>query len=108
MVTLNDVCSAVRSKNAGPFWITVDLFFKDQDAWDRYAASPGLAPEVLARALDVDAATVQRFPLPDLRVMKISYPRRRAQGGPGERDMHGGQQYVRLLGLRLAPVSSSR
>jgi hypothetical protein len=33
--------------------------------------------------------------------VKISYPRRHAQGGALERDMHGGQQYVRLLDVVL-------
>jgi hypothetical protein len=34
-------------------------------------------------------------------VVKISYPRARPQGGACERDMHGGQQYVRLLDVEL-------
>ncbi|MEA2725650.1 MAG: hypothetical protein QOF70_125, partial [Acetobacteraceae bacterium] len=29
MPRLGDVCRHIRSKNAGPFWITVDLFFRD-------------------------------------------------------------------------------
>jgi hypothetical protein len=40
---------------------------------------------------------VKRFEVPDLAVLKISYPRATPQGGTYERDMHGGQQYVRLL-----------
>ena len=32
MPRLADVCRHVRSKNAGPFWITVDLFFRDAQA----------------------------------------------------------------------------
>jgi hypothetical protein len=34
-------------------------------------------------------------------VVKVSYPRPKPQGWQGERDMHGGQQYVSLLDLRL-------
>lgn len=101
MTKLSDICSSIRSKNAGPFWITVDLFFKGAAEWDRHAQSPALAPESLAGLLGVPAATIKSFLLPDLRVIKISYPRPRAQGGPHERDMHGGQQYVRLLALDL-------
>ena len=29
MPKLRDVCRQVRSKSAGPYWITVDLFFAD-------------------------------------------------------------------------------
>ena len=40
--TVDDVCRHVRSKNAGPFWITLDLSFADQAAFDRYAFAPQL------------------------------------------------------------------
>ena len=32
MPKLKDVCRYVRSKNAGPFWVTVDIFFDGEDA----------------------------------------------------------------------------
>jgi hypothetical protein len=34
-------------------------------------------------------------------MVKISYPRATPQGGMVERDMHAGQQYVRLLDVIL-------
>ena len=34
-------------------------------------------------------------------VVKISFPRKTSQGGVVERDMHQGQQYVRLLSIEL-------
>ena len=30
MKTLSKITKNIRSKNAGPFWVTVDLFFKDR------------------------------------------------------------------------------
>jgi hypothetical protein len=33
--------------------------------------------------------------------VKISFPRKTSQGGVVERDMHQGQQYVRLLSIEL-------
>jgi hypothetical protein len=100
MPKLAEVCS-IRSKNAGPFWITLDLFFADRAAYERHARSPALGPRAIAAAYDVDAALVKHFHVDDLLVLKISYPRRVPQGGALERDMHGGQQYVQLLGLEL-------
>lgn len=101
MPSLSDVCKHVRSKNAGPFWITVDLFFNDRETYGRHVDSPVLGEASLARVFDVDAASLKRFPVPDLCVLKVSFPRRVPQGGAFERDMHGGQQYVRLLELEL-------
>lgn len=101
MPKLRDVCSHVRSKNAGPFWITVDLFFADRAAFDRHSDAPAIAAAAVGDLLGVDGARIKRFAVPDLNVVKLSYPRRSPQGGAVERDMHGGQQYVRLLDVEL-------
>ena len=99
MPKVSEVCSNVRSKNAGPFWITLDLWFPDRTAFDRYSVSPALQPTAIGALYDVDQAQVKFFSVPSLNVVKISYPRHRPQGGVFERDMHGGQQYVSLLDL---------
>jgi hypothetical protein len=101
MPKLSEVCRHVRSKNAGPFWITIDLTFNDRAAFDAFASSPRLQPASVATLFDVKASLIKRFPIEDLLVLKLSYPRRVPQGGSNERDMHGGQQYVRLLDLQL-------
>ena len=101
MLKLGDVCRNVRSKNAGPFWITMDFSFHDQEAFDRYAKAPAFDPATIGQRLDVDASMVKVFRIPNLWVVKVSYPRRTPQGGRVERDMHGGQQYVRLLDVEL-------
>jgi hypothetical protein len=36
-----------------------------------------------------------------LNVVKISYPRPQAQGWMGERDMHQGQSFARLLEIEI-------
>ena len=102
MPKLEDVCHQIRSKNAGPFWISVDLFFRDREAFDRYAGARELQPQHLAPLFDVRPDQVGCYPVPDLAVLKISYPRRDPQGGMIERDLHGGQQYVRIVDLELS------
>lgn len=101
MPKVNEICRHVRSKNAGPFWITLDLSFGDQAAFERYANAPQLKAEAIGTLYGVEPTLVKHFPMPDLLVLKISYPRRKPQGGILERDMHGGQQYVRLLDVEL-------
>ena len=101
MLKVSDVCRHVRSKNAGPFWITLDLWFRDRATFERCVASPALQADAIGALYGVDPALVKRFPVADLLVLKISYPRRQPQGGAVERDMHGGQQYVRLLDVTL-------
>ena len=102
MPKLEDVCHQIRSKNAGPFWISVDLFFRDRQAFDRYAGAKELQPTHLAPLFGVRPEQVGCYPVPDLAVLKISYPRRDPQGGMVERDLHGGQQYIRIVDLELS------
>ena len=102
MPKLEDVCHQIRSKNAGPFWISVDLFFRDRAAFDRYASVKELQPENLGPLFGVRPDQVGCYPVPDLAVLKISYPRRDPQGGMIERDLHGGQQYIRIVDVELS------
>ena len=102
MPKLEEVCHQIRSKNAGPFWISVDLFFRDREAFDRYAGAKELQPRQLAPLFGVRTDQVECHLVPDLAVLKISYPRRDPQGGMIERDLHGGQQYVRIVDLELS------
>jgi len=102
MVKLHEVCRQVRSKNAGPFWVTADLFFDGPENYARYKGAAGLSADAVAKVFSVDPALVKRFAVDNLSVVKISYPRKTPQGGAVERDMHSGQQYVRLLDTPLS------
>lgn len=101
MPRLTDVCRHIRSKNAGPFWITVDLFFRDADVYQTYKNDPRIAPSTFAKLFGADPSMVKVIQVDSLHVIKVSYPRPQPQGWQGERDMHGGQQYVSLLELEL-------
>ena len=101
MPKLKDVARHVRSKNAGPFWITIDIFFNDDEDFRRYASSPALRREAVGALYGVPSHLLKRFEVPALLTVKLSYPRETPQGGALERDMHGGQQYVRLLDVEV-------
>ena len=99
--TLGQLATKVRSKNAGPFWITIDAFFADRVDYERAVASPLTDPGAIAERYAVATDVVAIFELPDLLAIKVSFPRPSAQGGTGDRDMHAGQQYVPLLDLQV-------
>jgi Domain of unknown function (DUF4387) len=101
MPRLKDVCRYVRSKNAGPFWVTVDLFFDSADSYAQFHADPAISADNIATIYGVDKTHVKRFEVKSLNMVKISYPRTSPQGGVVERDMHSGQQFVPLLELQL-------
>ncbi|MDR3069446.1 MAG: DUF4387 domain-containing protein [Propionibacteriaceae bacterium] len=101
MPKLKEVCRHIRSKVAGPFWVTTDLMFDSQDSYDKYFDSPALSAESLAAIYDIDPASIIYYPVPKLRVLKISYPRKTPQGSVEERDLHSGQQFTYMLDLEL-------
>lgn len=88
---LRDAVLKVRSKNAGPFWLTIDVFCGNSDAFARLQA---LDTERVAAIFQAD---VKRFELPDLHVIKFSLPRPAIQGTAADRDMHGAS-FAEILG----------
>jgi hypothetical protein len=101
MTKVRDVCRHVRSKNAGPFWVTIDRFFDGPDNFAKYALSDALGPQLFAALYGTDPALVKRVPVESLSMVKISYPRAAPQGWMGERDMHQGQSFARLLAVEI-------
>jgi hypothetical protein len=102
--TVGDAAELVRSKNAGPFWQTLDIFMADDASYHAVADAPGVDAQAIGTLYRVDPDTVRIFRLPELRVVKISFPRPTSQGGAADRDMHAGQQHIPLERLRLRPA----
>lgn len=99
--TIADLALEVRSKNAGPFWVTLELFMRDADGYQRVADETFLHERLVADLYGVAEDTVRIFRIPDLNVVKISFPRPVPQGSLGDRDMHSGQHHVPLALLRV-------
>lgn len=101
MATIEQTAKYLRSKNAGPFWLTIDAFCNSvQDAENIYKAVER-EREFIAASFHVPADHVKTFLLPDIQVVKVSVPRVPVEGSREERDMHGGQQYVTLLDIEV-------
>jgi hypothetical protein len=98
-LTLGELASQVRAKNAGPFWITLDVFFGSESDYRLVTRSAALSAPVIGRLYRVDPATVKYFELPGILAVKISFPRPVTAGSFEDRDLHAGQQHVPLLGL---------
>jgi len=101
--TVGDVAELVRSKNAGPFWQTLDIFCDSDEAYHDLADESVLTPERIAGLYRIDAGSVRVFRLADLRVIKISFPRAVSSGSATDRDVHAGQQHVPLLLMPVVP-----
>jgi hypothetical protein len=100
MPRLSDIVPKVRSKNAGPFWVTIDVFCGDAPTFARVSAA--LDTGAVAALYGQPAQLVKRFDIPDLSVVKFSFPRPVVQGSVADRDMHGAQWAHLLAEVDLA------
>ncbi|MDQ2066126.1 DUF4387 family protein [Xinfangfangia sp. CPCC 101601] len=87
MAELGQIAQKVRSKNAGPFWVTIDIFCGSAEVFERVSGS--LKDDAVAKLYRVDRQLVKRFDIADLNVVKFSFPRPQVQGTRADRDMHG-------------------
>jgi hypothetical protein len=99
MARLGQVAEKLRSKNAGPFWLTIDIFCGDSAAFRQVC--DGLSTERVAAAFRTDPAVVKRFEIASLNVVKFSLPRPQIQGSVADRDMHGASWAALLAELEL-------
>ncbi|MFC8075081.1 DUF4387 domain-containing protein [Streptomyces sp. NPDC057307] len=106
--TFGDLAIEVRSKNAGPFWVTLELFMRDADGY-ALAADPSIVDEeTIASLYGIRADHVRIFRIPSLNVVKVSYPRPVSQGSLRDRDIHAGQHHVPLASLAARPRRPAR
>jgi hypothetical protein len=108
MPTVSAMCRHVRCKVAGPFWGTIELMFDSQENDDRYVACPECSAESIAAVYGIDPETVSLFPIPSLKVLKISNPRPVPQGSVVDRDLRSGQQYANLFDVELKRMERTR
>lgn len=86
---LGDLVYKVRSKNAGPFWVTIDIFCGTPEAYAKVVTT--LPTARVAALYATQLQLVKRFDIADLSVVKFSIPRPVVQGSAADRDMHGAQ-----------------
>lgn len=99
MNTIESTVKYIRSKNAGPFWLTIDAFCNNVEDTERVAAAFKNNRAKIAADFQVKPEDLQIYCLKKIFVAKISLPRVPIEGSRNERDMHGGQQYVSLLDI---------
>jgi len=99
---LREIAKVVRSKNAGPFEITLDIVFKTREDFDAVKKSGVITKELVSELYNVPTQNIITFGFFELvNAVKITLPRPRPQGGIGETDMHAAQQHVPLQEIRI-------
>ena len=98
---LSDIAVAIRSKNAGPRRLTLDIILASDADYQRVVQSPALDAEHIGRLYKISAGEVTIIPYAVGRAIKIVMQRRIMAGDPGDYDVYGAQQHAPLLDIAI-------
>ena len=101
MTRLRDMTKLIRSKNAGPFLLTLDILFDDRKYYERVVAAGVLSAQSVAILYKVAVADVRFFLCPEILAIKATLPRVVGSGDPLDSDVYGAQQVGPLLDLEI-------
>jgi hypothetical protein len=99
---LTELADVIRSKNAGPYELTLDIIFKTREIYDQVVASKTITPEKIAALYSLPPEKVISFvEFAPARAIKITLERPIVCGDVGDNDIYGAQQHAPLLLLEL-------
>lgn len=99
MKKLIDYTKILRSKNAGPLFITFDLIFNDRESMQYVLGA--LTKEQVAEAYNVDVAKIDIIAYEVVNSIKITFPRKNISGSLADNDIYGCQQHMPLANLMI-------
>jgi uncharacterized protein DUF4387 len=98
-MVLSELARVIRSKNAGPTLLTIDILFAGEAAFARGRVA--LTAEVVAQRYGKAVEDIDVIAVAAARAVKIVLPRAVPAGAPGDRDVYGAQQHALLLDLAV-------
>jgi Domain of unknown function (DUF4387) len=101
MALIKDVAKVCKSKNAGPFELTIDVVFEDAATFRRVKDTGVLCPALFARLYSVPEEHVLFTPYDAAFAFKATLPRLVPAGEFGDTDVYGCQQHAPLLDVDL-------
>ncbi len=97
---LSEMCQVLRSKNAGPFRITLDILFPNHEDYRTIVDRKLLTKDVIANAYGIPGKEVVNFETFDnVSAIKATIKRKISCGSPGDSDCYGMNQEAPLLQL---------
>ncbi len=99
---LADITEIIRSKNAGPYELTLDLIFKDYDSFNRVCAAKAINEDLIASLYKIPKSHIIKIvEFKPAKAIKATIRRPLCSGDLGETDVYGAQQHAPLLDLEF-------
>lgn len=99
MKKLVDYTKILRSKNAGPLFITFDLIFSGNDEMDYVLEK--LTKSDVAMAYGIDEKEIDIIAYKVVNSIKITFPRRNISGSLCDSDIYGCQMHMPLANIEI-------
>lgn len=99
MKKLIDYTKILRSKNAGPLFITFDLIFSSKEDMEYVEAR--LKKADVAKAYGVDEDKIDIISYAVVNSIKITFPRKNISGSLADNDIYGCQQHKPLANIEI-------
>ena len=99
MKKLVDYTKILRSKNAGPLFITFDLIFSGSDEMDYVLEK--LTKSDVAMAYGIDEKEIDIIAYKVVNSIKITFPRRNISGSLCDSDIYGCQMHMPLANIEI-------
>ncbi|MBQ7037212.1 MAG: DUF4387 family protein [Clostridia bacterium] len=99
MKKLIEYTKILRSKNAGPLFITFDLIFNTRE--DMQYVEEKLKKADIAKAYDVSEEKIDIISYGVVNSIKITFPRKNISGSLQDNDIYGCQQHMPLANIML-------
>lgn len=96
---LSDVASILRSKNAGPYTLTVDFLFDDKNVYQKIKKSGVLRENDIAEMYKVGPDKVKIYYFDQACGIKVSIPRKISSGSGADTDVYGAQQHMPMMNI---------
>lgn len=102
MDRLVDLAKVLRSKNSGPFQITLDVLFDDPESYLRVVNSGVINAETISSLYHLDQKDICGIVCFEKGLgIKITYNRPISSGTIGDRDVYGAQQHAPLMDILI-------
>lgn len=99
---LMTLAKVLRSKNSGPFELTLDVFMPDEKSYRRVKDSGVFTPATIALLYHVPKENVRTIAFMDAAFgVKVTLLRPTPSGTVGDRDVYGAQQAAPLMLLDI-------
>ena len=99
MKKLIEYTKILRSKNAGPLYITFDLIFNSRR--DMEYVAQRLNKEKIAKAYGISEEKINIISYEVVNSIKITFPRKTVSGNLDDNDIYGCQQHVPLANIEI-------